>query len=631
MKRRLSRSLPTARRPTPGWSISLHWCPHRLGAHGHQRTAALAFRLAHAHTHARDAAYPALETDRLLIELPVLGLPTSAVRSQAGGRSEYIQRSDWGRQLVSDSRSVLAGQGPCDVAVVLADGLSATVLNAHAALLLARLPGTGFLLGPLVLAEQACVALGDETGQLLVLGQLPGLSAPDNLGAYLTHGPWPGLPDAVRNGVSNIRPAGLGYAAGADTLLFRCAKPCGWARSQPLVRARGPTFRPEWRYNPAAPWGPYLLAVLMNEHVTEFLDRYPAALAVVVAVGCAVGGGVLKTVLFGILQAYERRQDSALARSARTHLRRASAFFFPVLLLVLVLPLVPLDAQVLAVVRRVVDIAFIGTFAWGLVGTADVAQDLVLGHYQITGSADNLRARKLLTQLQFVKKVLVSLIVFVAAALVLMSFATVRRVGTGLLASAGIASVVVGFAAQRSLSNLLAGFQIAFTQPLRLDDVLVVEGEWGRVEEITFTYVVLRIWDERRLVLPLTYFIEKPFQNWTRSSSQLLGTVFLYVDHSLPVAAVRVELQRILAASPRWDGRVAVLQVTDVKERTVELRALMSAVDSSTAFDLRCEVREQLVAFVQQHYPESLPKTRALVGPEEQFQGAARGAAAADA
>ncbi|TPG66126.1 mechanosensitive ion channel family protein [Hymenobacter nivis] len=367
----------------------------------------------------------------------------------------------------------------------------------------------------------------------------------------------------------------------------------------------------------------------MNEHVTEFLERYPAALALAVLVGSAVGGWLLKTALFGALRAYERRQDSALARSVAAHLQRASAFFFPVLLLALLLPLVPLEARAFAVVRRVVDIAFIGTFAWGLVGTADVAQDLVLAHYQLAGPGDNLRVRKLLTQLQFVKKMLVSLIVFVAAALVLMSFATVRRVGTGLLASAGIASVVVGFAAQRSLSNLLAGFQIAFTQPIRLDDVLVVEGEWGRVEEITFTYVVLRIWDERRLVLPLTYFIEKPFQNWTRSSSQLLGTVFLYVDHSLPVAAVRAELQRILAASPRWDGRVSVLQVTDVKERTVELRALVSAVDSSTAFDLRCEVREQLVAFVQQHYPESLPKTRALVGPEEQFQRPGPGAAAA--
>jgi small-conductance mechanosensitive channel len=365
----------------------------------------------------------------------------------------------------------------------------------------------------------------------------------------------------------------------------------------------------------------------MNEHVTEFLERYPAALALAAAVGCAVGGWLLTTGLFGALRAYERRQDSALARSARAHLRQASAFFFPVLLLAFVLPLLPLEGRALAVVRRVVDIAFIGTFAWGLVGTVDVAQDLVLAHYQLAGPGDNLRVRKLLTQLQFVKKMLVSLIVFVAAALVLMSFATVRRVGTGLLASAGIASVVVGFAAQRSLSNLLAGFQIAFTQPIRLDDVLVVEGEWGRVEEITFTYVVLRIWDERRLVLPLTYFIEKPFQNWTRTSSQLLGTVFLYVDHALPVAAVRAELQRILAASPRWDGRVAVLQVTDVKERTVELRALMSAVDSSTAFDLRCEVREQLVAFVQQHHPEGLPKTRAVVGPEELFQGAAPGGA----
>jgi small-conductance mechanosensitive channel len=197
-----------------------------------------------------------------------------------------------------------------------------------------------------------------------------------------------------------------------------------------------------------------------------------------------------------------------------------------------------------------------------------------------------------------------------------MSFATVRRIGAGLLTSAGIASVIVGFAAQRSLSNLLAGFQIAFTQPIRIDDVLVVEGEWGRVEEITFTNVILKIWDERRLVLPLGYFIEKPFQNWTRSSSQLLGTVFLYVDYTIPVEAIRTELARIVAGTPRWDGRVATVQVTDVKEHTLELRALVSAADASTAFDLRCEVREKLVTFIQANYPECLPKTRAIVeGP----------------
>ncbi|HEX8657856.1 MAG TPA: mechanosensitive ion channel domain-containing protein, partial [Hymenobacter sp.] len=253
-----------------------------------------------------------------------------------------------------------------------------------------------------------------------------------------------------------------------------------------------------------------------------------------------------------------------------------------------------------------------------LISTVDVIQDSVLRRYQLS-QENNLSVRKLFTQLQFVKKVVVSLIVLVAIGMVLMGFATVRRIGTGLLTSAGIASVIVGFAAQRSISNLLAGFQIAFTQPLRIDDVLVVEGEWGRVEEITFTNVVLRLWDERRLVLPLNYFIEKPFQNWTRSSSQILGTVFLNVDYTIPVEAVRAELQRIVAGTERWDKRVCLLHVTDAKERTLELRALVSAADASTVWELRCEVREKLVAFVQQHYPECLPKTRSMVDAQEPF------------
>jgi small-conductance mechanosensitive channel len=185
-----------------------------------------------------------------------------------------------------------------------------------------------------------------------------------------------------------------------------------------------------------------------------------------------------------------------------------------------------------------------------------------------------------------------------------------------LLTSAGIASVIVGFAAQRSISNLLAGFQIAFTQPIRIDDVLVVEGEWGRVEEITFTYVVLSIWDERRLVLPLNYFIEKPFQNWTRNSSKLTGAVYLQTDYTVPVEAVRTELQRIAEANPLWDKRVCVLHVTDSKERTLELRALVSAADAGSVWELRCAVREQLIGFLQREYPASLPRTRASVeGP----------------
>ncbi|MGI4743924.1 MAG: mechanosensitive ion channel family protein [Janthinobacterium lividum] len=351
----------------------------------------------------------------------------------------------------------------------------------------------------------------------------------------------------------------------------------------------------------------------MKEYLTQLLARVPAELtALLVVGGSLLGGWLLKLALFRLLRAYERRTGSALAASVLRHLGRAAAFFVPVLLLAVLLPLAPLAPGPLEVVRRVVGIASISTFAWGLMRTIDVLEDLVLAHYSLN-QANNLPVRKLLTQLQFVKKIGVSLVFFVALALVLMSFATVRRIGAGLLTSAGIASVIVGFAAQRSLSNLLAGFQLAFTQPIRIDDVLVVEGEWGRVEEITFTNVIIKLWDERRLVLPLDYFIEKPFQNWTRTSSQLLGTVFLYADYTIPVEAVRAELARIVAATPRWDERVCLLQVTDVKERTLELRALVSAADASTAFELRCEVREKLVAFVQQHYPECLPKTRTVV------------------
>ncbi|RPD45058.1 mechanosensitive ion channel family protein [Hymenobacter sediminis] len=336
-----------------------------------------------------------------------------------------------------------------------------------------------------------------------------------------------------------------------------------------------------------------------------------------VVAGSLLAGWLLKRLAFWLLAAYNRREPTPLAESVLRHLSQPSAWFFPVLVLSFVLPLTRLEDRSLEVARRLVETALLTTFAWGLVKTVDVVEELVQHHYRLTDD-DNLRVRKLFTQLQFVKKLAVTLIIFVATALVLMSFATVRKIGTGLLTSAGIASVIVGFAAQRSISNLLAGFQIAFTQPIRLDDVLVVEGEWGRVEEITFTYVVLRIWDERRLVLPLNYFIEKPFQNWTRTTSQLLGTVFLYTDYTIPVDAVRAELQRLVEENPLWDRRVCVLQVTDSKERTLELRCLVSASNSSRAFDLRCAVREQLVRFIQEHYPHSLPKSRTLVEAQDQ-------------
>jgi small-conductance mechanosensitive channel len=199
----------------------------------------------------------------------------------------------------------------------------------------------------------------------------------------------------------------------------------------------------------------------------------------------------------------------------------------------------------------------------------------------------------------------------------LMTFEQVRQVGVSILASAGIISIVVGFAAQRSLGNLIAGIQIAITQPIRLDDVVLVEGEWGRIEEITLTYVVVRIWDQRRLVLPINYFIEKPFQNWTRTTSELLGTVYLYADYTIPVERVRQELHRILQASDLWDKRVWGLLVTNTTEKTVELRALMSTEDSSSAWNLRCQVRESLLKFIQKNFAESLPRTRVEMERQE--------------
>jgi small-conductance mechanosensitive channel len=196
----------------------------------------------------------------------------------------------------------------------------------------------------------------------------------------------------------------------------------------------------------------------------------------------------------------------------------------------------------------------------------------------------------------------------------------VRQLGAGILTSAGILGIVVGLAAQRSIANLLVGLQIAVTQPIRIDDVVIIENEWGRIEEITSTYVAVRLWDLRRLMVPLTYFIEKPFQNWTRTSAEVLGTVYLYTDYRVDVEAVRRELLKILRESELWDGRVWGFQVTDAKESVLELRALMSASDASKAWDLRCAVREKLVLYMQRYHSSCLPRFRVQVepaGPEE--------------
>jgi small-conductance mechanosensitive channel len=228
-------------------------------------------------------------------------------------------------------------------------------------------------------------------------------------------------------------------------------------------------------------------------------------------------------------------------------------------------------------------------------------------------TADNLRARRLQTQVNVLGRTLMVFIFVIGVSGALMTFPSVRQIGTSLLASAGVAGLVAGLAARPVLGNLIAGLQIALTQPIRLDDVLIVEGEWGRVEEITGAFVIMRLWDERRLVLPLQWFIEHPFQNWTRSSSNLIGTVFWWVDYRMPVEPLRAELARLCGNAPEWDGRVVLLQVVDASDKSIQLRALVSSADSSLNWDLRCRVREGLIAFIAREYPEYLPHLRAEV------------------
>ena len=270
------------------------------------------------------------------------------------------------------------------------------------------------------------------------------------------------------------------------------------------------------------------------------------------------------------------------------------------------------------VLRHALTIGLIVAVAWLL---ARVIEALIRGTLERfdTSVADNLEARRIHTQLVVLRRVVMVTIAIVAVGAVLMTFSAARQGGTSILASAGIAGLAVGLAARPVIENLIAGLQIAFTQPIRLDDVVVINGEWGRVEEIRSTFVVVRVWDERRLIVPLSKVISETFQNWTRRSAEIIGTVFVRVDYTVPVGRVREHLETVVKDHPKWDGRVCVLQVTDAGERTLELRALVSSGNSGDAFDLRCDVRESLIEFVRSEFPGALPRLRAETdrpGPE---------------
>jgi len=339
-----------------------------------------------------------------------------------------------------------------------------------------------------------------------------------------------------------------------------------------------------------------------------------------VVVGLAILIGlIIKFIIRALLNLYKNKSDYSLFRSIITCIGPTLNHFGPLLVLNLLFPLMEMNGRIYGFFSRVAEIALIISFAVLLMSSIKVFEDYVVHTYDLN-KEDNLKERKIRTQLKFIRQVVVTLIIFVTIAFILLSFDNVRKIGAGLLTGVGIGGIIIGFAAQKSLSNFLAGFQIAFTQLIRIDDVFVVEGEWGRVEDITLTYVVLNIWDQRRLILPINYFIEKPFQNWTRTTSEILGTVFLYMDYTVPIDALRTEFDRLLTQTKLWDKRVKKIQVTDSKEHTMELRILVSARNSSDAFDLRCFIRESLIKFIRDNYPESLPNNRIRVNNIDSFK-----------
>ena len=336
-------------------------------------------------------------------------------------------------------------------------------------------------------------------------------------------------------------------------------------------------------------------------------------------------GELLYLLLFSVLTRLGSRADFPVNPILIARLKPPSRLLFPLFALLLAAPSLSLPAELLTVLQHLVSLCFIALVTWLFINAILAGRDIVISRYDIDAK-DSYKARSLYTQLTLLVKVTLVVIMIIALATMLMSFAKIRAFGVSILASAGIMGIIVGFAAQRSLATLLAGLQIAITQPIKINDVVIVEGEWGTIEEITLTYVVVKIWDLRRLIVPVTYFLEKTFQNWTRSTTDILGTVMFYVDYTAPVPEIRRKLLEILQQSSLWDRQVWGLQVTNSGEHVLELRALMSAVDATTSWDLRCEVREKLIAFLRESYPESLPRTRAeLLG-----RGAPENASGAD-
>ena len=342
-----------------------------------------------------------------------------------------------------------------------------------------------------------------------------------------------------------------------------------------------------------------------------FHFRHGWFFAIFVFCGMLVAANLLHYILFRVLHRKEST-NNPLGWGVQQYLGKPARAVFLLTCLLIILPATPdLPENIEALLRHAFIMLTVVALGWFAIGCIYVLQAILLRRYDLTAE-NNFQARRIHTQFELFRRLLISFVVVIDIGASLWTFNDPRiwHYGSGLLASAGIASLILATAAKSTASNLFAGLQIAFTQPIRIDDVVVVQGEWGRVEEINSAYVIVKIWDLRRLVVPLTYFIENSFQNWTRHSSDIMGTAFLYVDYSIPVDDLRRQLEAIVHPSPLWDNRVCGLQVTNLTDRSMELRCLVSSRNSSDNFDLRCLVREKMTAWIQQNYPEAFPTTR---------------------
>jgi len=323
-----------------------------------------------------------------------------------------------------------------------------------------------------------------------------------------------------------------------------------------------------------------------------------------------VVGLVLHTLVFTVVRRMTARTSAMIDERTIRPLRRPLRLIFPLIVLMAMTPFIAmLSTKQIIVLRHVIGIGAIVGVTWLIVTIIGIVEQEVRRRHDVT-IADNLEARRIHTQVAVMSRTLMTFVIVLGMAAALMTIPRVREIGASLLVSAGFAGLVIGLAARPVLENLIAGVQIAFTQPIRLDDVVIIDGEWGRIEEITTTYVVVRIWDQRRLIVPFSKFMSESFQNWTRTSADLLGTVFMHADYRVDVGVMRAALRRIVEGTSEWDERVCELQVTDAGEHTVQLRALVSARDSGRAWDLRVHVRERLLEFMQREHPAWLPRTR---------------------